>query len=338
MKHPFEAILPTDGHATTDTSDTTGKSDTPTRRQMIGRTVSAGAVAAGIAGLPGMAGLSGLAGSAHAASPANENGTDGSSSKPPADKPQKPGQPTSTRNGEEGVVTTQAIGEEGGLRPGAPHGGATTKRLGEEGAGTTKAMGEEGGFRGPPPKPKKFPELKKLYETNMKKENFPVANSYLSGMINHPEADKHKNFIDEAKTTLNKIGLAILAEAKAADKKGDLMTAYEKARSLETYFISQLDVTQQAANFHNELRTRKGYKKVLHEVDARQILAGAEQSKSIEVKRRCYQILTRKYYADTEAGKKAAELLKKLPPPQKVKPKPNPGAPRATTLALGEEG
>jgi len=57
------------------------------------------------------------------------------------------GGPTTLAIGEEGGPTTLAIGEEGGPTTNrlGEEGGATTKRLGEEGGVTTKAIGEEGG-------------------------------------------------------------------------------------------------------------------------------------------------------------------------------------------------
>jgi hypothetical protein len=55
---------------------------------------------------------------------------------------------------DEQKMTTMAVGEEGGKKPGKP-GHVTTKAIGEEGGGkpghvTTKALGEEGGTKPPP--------------------------------------------------------------------------------------------------------------------------------------------------------------------------------------------
>lgn len=332
MKHPFEAILSSDCDTNTDS-----QTETPTRRQMIGRAVSASAAVAGLAGLVEVA----------AASPEGDAAKGGSSSKPSSTKPPK------KEGGQGGVITTQAIGEEGGqLPPGVIQGGNTTKRLGEEGGlvttqaigeeggnlpggGTTKAVGEEGGFRRPPRKPQKFAVLKKHYDVAMKKDDAYAASSSFNMMRVHPEAKAHKVFLAKAEAAVTKAGSAILAEAKAAAKKGDINTAFEKTRSLEFYF-AHVDVSMQASKFHVELRTnekyKKGYKQAVREFAAKEQFSRAQLFKSATHKRQTYQGLVR-HYGNTVYGKKAAEALKNMPA---AKPKPNPG--RVTTLAIGEEG
>lgn len=327
MKHPFEAILSSD-------SDTDNQMETPTRRQMMGRAVSAGAVVAGLGGLVEVA---------SAASPEGDAGKGGSSSTKPPKKEEAQG----------GLLTTQAIGEEGGqMPPGGIRGGGTTKRVGEEGGfattqalgeeggnrpggSTTKAMGEEGGFRGSPRKPQKFAELKKHCEAAMKKGDAYAASSSFNLMKYHPEAKAHKTFLTKAEAWVIKAGSAILAEAKAAAKKSDINTAFEKTRSLEFYF-AHVDVVTQANKFHAELRTnekyKKGYKQAVREFAAKEQFTRAQLYKSAAHKRQTYGSIAR-HYGDTVYGKKAAEALKKM---HAVKPKPNPG--RITTFALGEEG
>jgi hypothetical protein len=253
-----------------------------------------------------------------------------------------------------GLVTTQAIGEEGGAKP-KPHprpstrrageeGGrppvATTERVGEEGgnlpgSGTTKAVGEEGGVKPGRPVPFEL-ELASFYAT-LKTNDIYMANSRLHGLRQHKKAASQKAAIDNAVQTLEAAAKKVIKAADAALKKNafeDGVYQFDLVKSL-----NQAPQSRKLA--HQKLNALKksnpkGYEMGSKAARERRDFESTMRNKHEPTRLTKLKSFVKKYPKSKYASKAKLEMEKIA---DRLNKKNNPRPPaKVTTFALGEEG
>ncbi len=213
----------------------------------------------------------------------------------------------------------------------------------------TRRTGENPGTWGPPLTPEqKFLGYQQAFEGDLKRGDYEEAAKRLRELTSFARMKQYKPKVADAKKRLGEKLTKVLTQADADLKDGKLVEAVKAYRALSR--IGGFPEQIKARKKQLVAAKQKGYKEALREVLAQELYDTACKANTAKRPALLKQIAVR--YKDTPTGKKVAEELKR--PPKKRRVKLIPGMttkaigeeggkgrkppPRATTLAIGEEG